>query len=365
MKSNNIIYSNSEKKNYVKRHFPFVKFVGQEDLKLALCLTLIDANIGGLIIMGEKGTGKSMIVRSLVDLLPNLDVVRGDPFNSSPTEKSLMGPEVLARTNAGEKLEVVSNPTPLVDLPLGATDDRVCGNIDIERALSEGLRSLEPGLLAKANRGILYLDEVNLLDDNLVDMILDSAASGVNTVEREGISITHPAKFIMIGSGDPREGDMRPQMLDRFGLYVKVNTLLDVEQCSEIVLNRLAYDSDPEAYLAEAASETEILRRKLSDARERLPHVKVSNEIKIKISDLCSRLEIDGLRGDLVVNRAVKSKVAFEGREEVTIHDVERVLDMCLGHRVRKDPFDTMDESTKVMTMWSRVLEMPNSSGKK
>jgi Mg-chelatase subunit ChlI len=353
---------NFEKNTKVKRPFPFVRFVGQDDLKLALCLVLIDVNIGGLIILGEQGTGKSMIVRSLIDLLPNLDVVSGDPFNSSPTERSLMGPEVLARFDAGEKLEVASSPTPLVDLPLGATDDRVCGNIDIEKALSEGVKSLEPGLLAKANRGILYLDEVNLLDDSLVDVILDSAACGVNTVEREGISVTHPAKFVMIGSGDPKEGDMRPQMLDRFGLSVKVSTLQDIEQCSKVVLNRLEYDTDPEAYSSEAAIETAILCQKLSDARERAPNVRVSRKIQIKISDLCSRLNIDGLRGDIVVNRAAKSKAALEGREEVTIHDVQGVLGMCLGHRLKKDPFDTMDGYAKVESLWSRVLDTPTSS---
>merc|ERR1719408_1235037 len=238
--------------------------------------------------MGERGTGKSMMVRSLVDVLPDLDVVVGDPFNSSPTEPSLMGPDVKARYKAGEKLITDRSPTPFVELPLGATDDRVCGTIDIEKALSEGVKALEPGLLAKANRGILYLDEVNLMDDSLVDVVLDSAAGGVNTVEREGISIVHPAKFIMIGSGNPGEGDLRPQMLDRFGLSVDVSTIRDLEECTRLVLNRMAYENCPETFLTAAESDTILLREKIIDARKMVEEVCLPREIQVKISDLCA-----------------------------------------------------------------------------
>jgi len=322
-----------------------------------LCLVMVDMKIGGVMIMGERGTGKSLIVRSLVDILPELDVVPGDPFNSSPNEPSLMGPEVFTRFKSGERISSNSCLTPLVELPLGATDDRVCGTIDIEKALSDGIKALEPGLLAKANRGILYLDEVNLMDDNIVDVVLDSAASGINTVEREGISIVHPAKFIMIGSGNPGEGDLRPQMLDRFGLSVSVSTLSDIEESTQLVLNRMAYEANPEAYVAEAESDTMTLRKKILDAKRILEEIVLTREIQIKISDLCARLGIDGLRGDLVINRAAKAFVALNGRREVTTDDVQRVLIMCLEHRLRTDPFDTEPKGTKILNLWSRVLD--------
>lgn len=202
--------------------FPFTAIVGQEEMKMCLILNVIDPKIGGVMIMGDRGTGKSTTVRALVDLLPEIKVVQGDPFNSSPEDPELMSEEVRKRVQNNENLPVTTSRINMVDLPLGATEDRVCGTIDIEKALTEGVKAFEPGLLAKANRGILYVDEVNLLDDHLVDVLLDSAASGWNTVEREGISISHPARFILIGSGNPEEGELRPQLLDRFGMHAQV-----------------------------------------------------------------------------------------------------------------------------------------------
>jgi Mg-chelatase subunit ChlI len=318
---------------------------------------MIDANIGGVIIMGDRGTGKSMLVRSMVEILPDLEVVPMDPFNSSPTDVSLMGPDVVDRFKAGEKLASCRVPTPLVELPLGATDDRVCGTIDISKALTDGVKALEPGLLAKANRGILYLDEVNLMDDSIVDVVLDSAAGGVNTVEREGISVVHPAKFIMIGSGDPAEGDLRPQMLDRFGLSVNVITLNDVEERAQLIFDCMAFESDPETFILEAQADTIKLRKRVLNAVDILADVKLSREIQVKISDLCSRMEIDGLRGDLVINRAAKALAAFNDRKIVTIEDVQIVIPMCLGHRLRTDPFDTSTRRDKILTSWTRVLD--------
>lgn len=206
--------------------FPFTAIVGQEEMKMCLILNVIDPKIGGVMIMGDRGTGKSTTVRALVDLLPEIKVVSGDPFNSSPEDPELMSEEVRKRVQANEQLSVTTSRINMVDLPLGATEDRVCGTIDIEKALTEGVKAFEPGLLAKANRGILYVDEVNLLDDHLVDVLLDSAASGWNTVEREGISISHPARFILIGSGNPEEGELRPQLLDRFGMHAQVTRML-------------------------------------------------------------------------------------------------------------------------------------------
>uniref|UniRef100_A0A061R6E6 Mg-protoporphyrin IX chelatase n=1 Tax=Tetraselmis sp. GSL018 TaxID=582737 RepID=A0A061R6E6_9CHLO len=337
--------------------FPFTKIVGQDQMKLALLLNVIDRNIGGVLIMGDRGTAKSACVRALVELLPEIDVVPEDPFNSSPDDPSLMGPECLEAFQRGEELPRTKARTPLVELPLGATEDRICGTIDIEKALMEGKRAYEPGLLAAANRGILYVDEANLLDDGLVDVVLDSAAGGLNTVEREGISVVHPAKFIMVGSGNPEEGEMRPQLLDRFGLKVSVATIMDVKQRTQLVLNRMAYDKDPEKFAAEAQADQEALRQKLQEARERLPEVTTPYEVKLLISEVCSRCDVDGLRGDLVTNRAAAALVALEGRTEVTVEDVGRVIGMCLSHRMRKDVMDGIDNSAQVEAIFRRVAD--------
>ncbi|EDV18429.1 hypothetical protein TRIADDRAFT_9696, partial [Trichoplax adhaerens] len=207
--------------------FPFTAIIGQEEMKLALILNVIDPRIGGVMIMGDRGTGKSTTIRAVADLLPEIEVVANDGFNSSPTDFELMGEEVKMAFLRNEELEITKKKVPMIDLPLGATEDRVCGTIDIEKALTEGVKAFEPGLLAKANRGILYVDEVNLLDDHLVDILLDSAASGWNTVEREGISIKHPARFVLVGSGNPEEGELRPQLLDRFGMHAEIRTVRD------------------------------------------------------------------------------------------------------------------------------------------
>eukprot|EP00884_Botryococcus_braunii_P022593 jgi/Botrbrau1/9017/Bobra.0148s0117.1 len=328
--------------------FPFVRLADQEDMKLAILLNVIDPAIGGVLIMGDRGTGKSVAVRAMQDLLPEIEVVAGDPFNSSPTDPKLMGPDAQMRFRAGEKLPVGRVPTPLVELPLGATEDRICGTIDIERALGEGVKAYEPGLLARANRGILYVDEVNLLDDGLVDVVLDAAASAVNTVEREGISITHPARFIMIGSGNPAEGELRPQLLDRFGMCVYVTTMRDVGARTRMVMDRIAYEKDCDDFVGAADDEEEELRGKLMRARTLLPGVTISTEVKLKISEICSLLNIDGIRGDLTVNRAAKALVAFEGRREVELEDVRRIIALCLNHRLRKDVLDDIDTGTKV-----------------
>ncbi|KAL3154738.1 Bifunctional NAD(P)H-hydrate repair enzyme [Trebouxia sp. C0009 RCD-2024] len=334
---------------------PFVKIAGQEDMKLAILLNVIDPKIGGVLIMGERGTGKSVAVRAMVDLLPEIDVVPDDPFNSSPTDTNLMGPSALQVYRSGEKLPSGRAKTPLVELPLGATEDRICGTIDIEKALQEGIKAYEPGLLARANRGILYVDEVNLLDDGLVDVVLDSAASGLNTVEREGVSIIHPAKFIMLGSGNPQEGELRPQLLDRFGMSVNVTTLLDVDMRTQMVLDKMAYEQDPDDFCYQASQEQNQLRQRLVEAAKKLKGVHMPAEVRLKISEICSLLDVDGIRGDIVTNRAAKALVAFEGREEVSMTDVEKVIGLCLNHRLRKDPLDPMDGGSKVKLAVQRI----------
>ena len=339
-----------------KPNFPFTRIAGQDNMKLALLLNVVDPAIGGVLIMGDRGCGKSVAVRSIVDLLPEIDVVPGDDFNSSPTDSKLMGPDVLQRYVGGETLPSVKAKTPLVELPLGATEDRICGTIDIEKALSEGVKAYEPGLLARANRGILYVDEVNLLDDGLVDVVLDSAAGGQNTVEREGVSIVHPAKFIMIGSGNPAEGELRPQLLDRFGLCVNVSTLLDVDARTQLTLDRIAYEQDATKFVESVKEDQEALKEKLAKARELLPKVDIPRDVRLKISQLGSMVDIDGIRGDIVCNRAAAALVALEGRKKVTMDDVIRVASLCLNHRLRKDPLDPIDNGAKVFLALRKIM---------
>ena len=233
----------------------------------------------------------------------------------------------------------------------------MCGTIDIEKALTEGEKVYDPGLLAKANRGLLYIDEVNLLDDSLVDVVLDSAASGWNTVEREGISLSHPAKFIMIGSGNPEEGELRPQLLDRFGMKVSVGTIYDMEKRADLVMNKLAFDADPEAYEKECREETEALRKKIQDARELLLKVRMDKDMQLKISSVCALVNVDGLRGDIVVTRAAKAYAALESRTEVTEEDIKKVIGPCLTHRLRKNVTDTMDGGVKVQLGFNKIFK--------
>ena len=336
--------------------FPFTAIVGQEQMKLALILNVIDPKIGGVMIMGDRGTGKSTTVRALVDLLPTMEVIANDPFNSHPTDPELMSEEVRQKFQSGAKLEVATKKITMIDLPLGATEDRVCGTIDIEKALTEGVKAFEPGLLASANRGILYVDEVNLLDDHLVDVLLDSAASGWNTVEREGISISHPASFILVGSGNPEEGELRPQLLDRFGMHAEIGTVKQPDLRVQIVEQRAAFDQAPKSFRTSYDQSQDALSEKIVDARARLSDVNLEYDFRVKISQICSELDVDGLRGDIVTNRAAKALAAFEGRSEVTANDIFQVIPLCLRHRLRKDPLETIDSGDKVQDMFKKVF---------
>ncbi|KAG2615055.1 magnesium-chelatase subunit ChlI, chloroplastic-like [Panicum virgatum] len=337
--------------------YPFAAIVGQDEMKLCLLLNVIDPKIGGVMIMGDRGTGKSTTVRSLVDLLPDIPVVVGDPFNSDPDDPEVMGPEVRERVLQGDtSLPVTTAKITMVDLPLGATEDRVCGTIDIEKALTEGVKAFEPGLLAKANRGILYVDEVNLLDDHLVDVLLDSAASGWNTVEREGISISHPARFILIGSGNPEEGELRPQLLDRFGMHAQVGTVRDAELRVKIVEERARFDRDPKAFRDSYKEEQEKLQDQISSARSNLGAVQIDHDLRVKISKVCSELNVDGLRGDIVTNRAAKALASLKGRDKVTVEDIATVIPNCLRHRLRKDPLESIDSGLLVIEKFYEVF---------
>ncbi|MCC5666053.1 magnesium chelatase ATPase subunit I [Nostoc sp. CHAB 5784] len=343
--------------------FPFTAIVGQEEMKLALLLNVIDPKIGGVMIMGDRGTGKSTTIRALADLLPEISVVANDPFSSDPNDPDLMSDEVRQLLEQGAEIPVAHKKVQMVDLPLGATEDRVCGTIDIEKALSEGVKAFEPGLLAKANRGILYVDEVNLLDDHLVDVLLDSAASGWNTVEREGISIRHPARFVLVGSGNPEEGELRPQLLDRFGMHAEIHTVKEPALRVQIVEQRADFDQNPPAFLENYKPQQEALQEQIVNAQQLLPEVKMDYELRVKISEVCSELDVDGLRGDIVSNRAAKALTAYEGRTEVTVDDIHRVITLCLRHRLRKDPLESIDSGYKVAKVFSRVfgVELPES----
>ncbi|MEH1897258.1 MULTISPECIES: magnesium chelatase ATPase subunit I [unclassified Nostoc] len=343
--------------------FPFTAIVGQEEMKLALLLNVIDPKIGGVMIMGDRGTGKSTTIRALADLLPEISVVANDPFSSDPSDPDLMSDEVRQLLEQGAEIPVAHKKVQMVDLPLGATEDRVCGTIDIEKALSEGVKAFEPGLLAKANRGILYVDEVNLLDDHLVDVLLDSAASGWNTVEREGISIRHPARFVLVGSGNPEEGELRPQLLDRFGMHAEIHTVKEPALRVQIVEQRADFDQNPPVFLENYKPQQEALQEQIVNAQKLLPEVKLDYELRVKISEVCSELDVDGLRGDIVSNRAAKALTAYEGRTEVTVDDICRVITLCLRHRLRKDPLESIDSGYKVAKVFSRVfgVELPES----
>jgi magnesium chelatase subunit I len=338
--------------------FPFTAIVGQEEMKLALQLNVIDPKIGGVMIMGDRGTGKSTTIRAIADLLPQIEIVKNDPFNSSPYDLDLMSNEVKLNIQKGSVLETEFIKIPMVDLPLGATEDRVCGTIDIEKALTEGIKAFEPGLLAKANRGILYVDEVNLLDDHLVDILLDSAASGWNTVEREGISIRHPARFVLVGSGNPEEGELRPQLLDRFGMHAEIRTVKDPALRVKVVEERTAFDQAPNIWVENYKEKQQELRNRIVAAQKLLPNVELDYDLRVKISEVCSQLDVDGLRGDIVTNRAAKAYAAYNQRTKVTIQYIGKIITLCLRHRLRKDPLESIDSGEKVLKVFNKIFEI-------
>ncbi|CAM9112542.1 unnamed protein product [Chrysoparadoxa australica] len=332
--------------------FPFTAIVGQEEMKLALQLNVIDPKIGGVMIMGDRGTGKSTTIRAIADLLPEIEVIKDDPFNLHPDDAELV-PNI-----SQDNIEINYIKIPMVDLPLGATEDRVCGTIDIEKALTEGVKAFEPGLLAKANRGILYVDEVNLLDDHLVDILLDSAASGWNTVEREGISIRHPARFVLVGSGNPEEGELRPQLLDRFGMHAEIRTVKDPNLRVKIVEERTLFDANPQIWIEKYQKQQDELKQQIINAQNLLPEVEIEYDLRVNISKICSELDVDGLRGDIVTNRAAKAYAAFDGRNKVTVDDISKIIVLCLRHRLRKDPLESIDSGYKVKKVFEEIFDI-------
>ena len=326
--------------------FPFSAIVGQDEMKLAILIAAVDASVGGLLVFGDRGTGKSTAVRSLAALLPKMRVVDGCPYGCAPTSPC---PACAAREDAPRRLAKSHLvPVPVVDLPLGATEDRVVGALDLERALSDGVKAFEPGLLARANRGFLYIDEVNLLEDHLVDLLIDVAASGENVVEREGLSVRHPARFVLVGSGNPEEGELRPQLLDRFGLSVEVQTPDDVPSRVQIVKRRDAYERDPEAFVETWKKEDERVRRRIVAARARLPDVQVPDAVLERGAALCMSLGTDGLRGELTLMRAARALAALDGDAAVGDLHLRRVAAPALRHRLRRDPLDDTGSGVRV-----------------
>jgi magnesium chelatase subunit I len=324
--------------------FPFSAIVGQDELKQALLLACVDPTIGGVLALGDRGTGKSTAVRALAGLLPAMAVNAGCRFHCDPARPGSWCDECRARATPG----IAHVPVPVVDLPLGATEDRVVGALDLERALARGEKALEPGLLARANRGFLYVDEVNLLEDHLVDLLIDVAASGENLIERDGLSLRHPAKFVLVGSGNPEEGELRPQLLDRFGLSVEVLTPQDVPTRVMVVRRRDAFDRDPAAFLADWTAEDAALRQHLLAASARLDQVSVSDHILGLAAKLCMALGTDGLRGELTLLRAGRALATLEGAPSVTADHLRRLAPSALRHRLRRDPLDEGGSTARI-----------------
>ena len=333
--------------------FPFSAIVGQDEMKLAFLIAAIEPAVGGVLAFGDRGTGKSTAVRALAALLPPINVVEGCAYQCDPAAAARLCEACRARSGRPKSLRV---PVPVVDLPLGATEDRVVGALDLERALSTGEKRFEPGLLARANRGFLYIDEVNLLEDHLVDLLLDVAASGENVVEREGLSVRHPARFVLIGSGNPEEGELRPQLLDRFGLSVDVRTPDDVKTRAEVIRRRDAFERDPASFVAAWRAEEDRLRRRIAAARKRLSSVATPDQALESAARLCIALGTDGLRGELVLMRAGRALAALEGATELTNAHLRRVGPLALGHRLRRNPLDEAGSTVRVRRALDETL---------
>ncbi|MBN1656584.1 MAG: ATP-binding protein [Deltaproteobacteria bacterium] len=323
----------------MKRHFPFSAIVGQQTMKLGLILNAINPRIGGILIRGEKGTGKSIAVRGLAALLPEIEAVEGCFFNCDPEQPLKYCPACRERAAAGA-LPVIKRRGRVVELPINATEDRVVGTLDLERALKKGEKRFEPGLLARAHRGILYVDEVNLLDDHIVDILLDSAAMGTNIVEREGVSFSHAAEFILVGTMNPEEGELRPQLLDRFGLCVAISGIVGEAERIEIVKRWNDYESDPEGFYKRWEEEEKKLAAKIVAARVAVPHIPPADETLAKIARVALAVGVDGHRSDLVMMKACRTLAAFQGGAEVTEEDLLASAELALFHRVRRKPFD-------------------------
>ena len=329
--------------------FPFSAIVGQQQMKSAMVLTAIDPGLGGVLVFGDRGTGKSTAVRALAALLPPITVVAGCPVNS-------LSPADCPDWAKVDDTSLTQRPTPVIDLPLGVTEDRVTGALDIERALTQGEKAFEPGLLARANRGYLYIDEVNLLEDHIVDLLLDVAQSGINTVERDGLSIRHAARFVLVGSGNPEEGELRPQLLDRFGLSVEVRSPDTIHERVEVIRRRDAYERDNAAFMAKWRDEDSKLRDAILAARVALPDIETPDDILHDCATLSMALGADGLRGELTLLRAARALAAQQESAWISRDHLRAVAPLALSHRLRRDPLDEAGSYTRVARVVADTL---------
>jgi magnesium chelatase subunit I len=335
--------------------FPFTAIVGQDEMRLALLIAAADPSVGGVLVFGDRGTGKSTAVRALAGLLPKMRAVIACPYHCDPSG-SLCDCEACRTVGKDGQPRSRLVPVPVVDLPLGVTEDRVVGALDLERALVHGEKAFEPGLLARANRGFLYIDEVNLLEDHIVDLLLDVAASGENVVEREGLSVRHPARFVLVGSGNPEEGELRPQLLDRFGMAVEVTTPTDLEERIEVIRRRDEFERDPAAFIRRWSGREGRVRSQIGRARQRLPQVEVPRELMNRMAELCIALGTDGLRGELTLVRASRAAAALAGSDRVEMEHLLQVAPMSLRHRLRRDPLDESSSGARVQRAVEEVL---------
>jgi magnesium chelatase subunit I len=338
-------------------NYPFSAIVGQDEMKLALLAAAVDPSMGGVLVLGDRGTGKSTAVRAMAALLPKMRVVAGCPYGCDPEQaRPCVTPCTARAEGSAAKVKTVEAPVPVVDLPLGATEDRVVGALDLERALGRGEKAFEPGLLARANRGFLYIDEVNLLEDHLVDLLIDVAASGENVVEREGLSVRHPARFVLVGSGNPEEGELRPQLLDRFGLSVEVRTPTELDARIEVVRRRDAFERDPAAFVASWSKADAKVRKQITSAREKVASLAVPDEILEQSARLCIALGTDGLRGELTLMRAARAMAALDGAKAVGTAHLRKIAVPALRHRLRRNPLDDSGSGTRVERAVADVL---------
>jgi len=341
---------------YGNLNYPFTAIVGQENVKTALLTILVDPTISGVLIIGPKGSGKTTIVRSIIDLLPEIEVIEGCPFHCNPNKPEEMCIKCKEKITSRENIRTRKVKMPFVELPLNATEDMVIGSINWERAIREGVKDFEPGILAKANRGILYIDQVNLLPDTLTDVILDAAASGWNIVEREGVKVVHPAKFILIGTMNPEEGGLRPQILDRFAICVKMNDIDSIEDRNEIIIRSIEYEEDPQGFIGKWMEKQMDLKRRIEEARKILPMVNVDREIEEKAVELCAKMHVDGHRPDITIIKVSKALAALDGRIEVTMEDMFKAAEMVLPHRIKSGEYTPITSEELKQTLARAVM---------
>jgi magnesium chelatase subunit I len=337
------------------RTFPFAAIVGQEEMCLALQVLAVDPTIGGVLVLGDRGTGKSTAVRAMADLLPPITVVQGCPYGCAPDNR-VQACAHCAKFKPHDKIKTTKRAVPVIDLPLGATEDRVVGALDIEQALALGVKKFSPGLLAQAHRGFLYIDEVNLLEDHLVDLLIDVSASGENVVEREGLSVRHPARFVLVGSGNPEEGELRPQLLDRFGLCVEVHTPQDLEVRVQVVKRRDAFDRDPEAFKAQWDPDNTKLRQRVLRAQKVLPLLEMPDKLLHNCARVCIALGTDGLRAELTLMRATRAYAALIGAKTITDAHLRLMAPLALRHRLRRNPLDDTGSAERVNRCLHEVM---------